>query len=127
MIEPFSFNNESLIGVGLTPKMLGNDEFEKYGYYTKYGPSTYSRRTILIIIMSAIIFITLVALYDVFRNYINNQYSKKALINPQSHNTNEEIEKALISNQENLNASITFAVFCIIVAVILIMIIYNFL
>lgn len=76
--------------------------------------------TILIVIISAIIFVTVIAIYDIIRALINNHYAELALTDPNSHNTPEDIQRTEIANTNSLLASIVFASVCVISAVILI-------
>lgn len=82
--------------------------------------------TILIVIISALIFVTVIAIYDVLRNTINNYYANIALLDPNSHNTPEEIERTQIANYNALISSLAFAASCLITALILIVIIVHF-
>ena len=91
------------------------------------NPTTSNRTAIIFIIISAIIFIAIVAVYDVIRNIINNYYAERALRDPKSTNTLQEIDNTLIGNYQGLIASIIFAVFSIIVAVILVYVLLKFL
>lgn len=74
--------------------------------------------TIFIIIISAIIFVTAVSIYDVFRNLINSYFAKLALQDPKSHNKPEDIERSIIANRDSLISSVFFAGFCLIIALI---------
>src|SRR5581483_11434818 len=76
--------------------------------------------TIVIVIISAILFVTVIAIYDVARNAISNYYAAQALRNPDSHNTPTEIEAALIANQQALIASGVFAAVCVLLALIIV-------
>jgi hypothetical protein len=84
--------------------------------------------TLIIIVISAIIFVTVIAIYDVFRNIIIDYFAKMALEDPRSHNRKQEIESTIIANNDAFKASIAFSLFCIITAIILVYIlIYKFL
>jgi hypothetical protein len=74
--------------------------------------------TIFIIIISAFIFITVIAIFDVIRNIINNYYAHRALTDPNSNNTQEDIERAEIANQNGLWSSIVFATVTFLIAII---------
>ena len=69
--------------------------------------------TILIIIISAIIFVTVVAAYDVIKTIIANYYAREALINPKSHNSKNDINRTIIANQNALIAAIVFSLVCV--------------
>jgi hypothetical protein len=79
-----------------------------------------TKGTLIIVIISAIIFVTIVAIYDVIRNSINNYYAKIALTNTQAQNTTQYINSNLIANTQALISSIVFAIVCIITAIIFI-------
>jgi hypothetical protein len=79
-----------------------------------------TRGTLMIVIISAIIFVTIVAIYDVLRNAINNYYSKIALADPKAKNKKQVIDSTLIANKQALISSIVFATVCIITAIILV-------
>lgn len=82
--------------------------------------------TILIVIISAIIFITVIALYDVIRNAISDFYATNSLTDPNAHYTPGEIIQTRIANRNALIASIVFAAFCVLSALVLIVIIMKF-
>lgn len=84
------------------------------------------RYTILLIIITAIIFITIVAIYDVIRNGITNYYARLALENKCSFNTSENISRTLIANEKSFQSSVVFACLAIVLAVILVILIIQF-
>ena len=92
-----------------------------------HGSTDNTSYTILIVIISAILFVTVVAIYDVLRNVINIYYANLALTDPNSHNTPEDIERTTIANQNSLWSSMLFAAICIISAIVIIFIIVQFL
>lgn len=114
---------QSLLGVGSTPKIFNLDVSDRQSteLYERrmHGP----RNTIIVIIISAMIFILLVSIYDVVRNIINNKYAKIALTNPKSKNTKDDIDRTLIANHQGLLASIIFSTFCMITTIIVLYII----
>lgn len=77
--------------------------------------------TIVLVIISAIIFVTVVALYDVIRTGLNTYFANQALIDPNSHNTQQDIEAAQIANQNIFIANIVFAAITFAIAVIAIL------
>ena len=83
--------------------------------------------TIIIVFISAIIFVTVIAIYDVFKSLITNYFARDALQDPNSHNKREDIERTIISNQDALKSNFWFALFCIITAIILISILIKLL
>jgi ABC-type Fe3+ transport system permease subunit len=74
------------------------------------------RYTVLIVIISAILFVTVVALYDVLRNIAVNYFADRALTDPRSGNTQQDIERTNIANENTLLASIVFALICVVTA-----------
>lgn len=127
--------DQSLLGVGANPDLIDTTKFiekdyvERAHYLGKEGGSNNNNATriILTIIISAIIFVTIVSIFDVFRNAINNYYAKKALLDPKSGNTQQEIDSTLIANHEGLISSIIFAVLCVIISIIVIYFAWSFL
>jgi hypothetical protein len=85
------------------------------------------RRTLIIIIISAIIFVTVISIYDVIKLLITNYFARQALVDPKSQNKREDIERTIISNQDSLKSSIWFSLFCLITGIILIWILIKFL
>lgn len=76
-------------------------------------------RTVVVpLIISGVVFLTILSIYEVFRNYISNHYAKIALIDPCSKNSKDTIHRTLIANYQRLRASIVFAIFCVIVVTI---------
>jgi hypothetical protein len=85
-----------------------------------------TKNNLLLIVMSAIISVAIISVYDVFRNAINNYYAEAALRDPKSNNTQSDIDSAVIDNQKGLIASVVFGIFCVIVAIILVVILVQF-
>lgn len=80
--------------------------------------------TILIIIISGLIFVTIITIYALMM--INNYYATIGLDDPNSHNTPKDIERTKIANQNGLWSSMVFVSVCIISGFILIVIILHF-
>lgn len=80
----------------------------------------------ILIIISAIIFVTIVSIYDVIRNAFNNYYAAKALEDPRANNAEADINRTLIANYQALIASIVFCGFCIFTGLILLYILSKF-
>lgn len=74
-----------------------------------------SLRTVAI---SAIIFVTIIALYDVLRNVINHYWINQALQDPDSANTVNDIKRTQIANTNRIWSSLTFALVCIGIAIV---------
>lgn len=78
-----------------------------------------SNRSIIILsIVGAILFILVVSLFDIVRNWINNYYAEKALRDSASNVSTDDINSTIIANYQSLIASIVFAIFCVIVGVV---------
>jgi len=76
--------------------------------------------TIIAVLISAFIFVTLISIYDVIRNAINNYYASITLNDPRIGNKPQDIISTEIANEERLLSSAVFAIFCMISSVILI-------
>ena len=74
--------------------------------------------TIIVIFISAILFVTIIAAYDILRNYIRNYYTKKTLLNKQFKTDPKDIRNTLITNEESLTSTIVFFIACFIIAII---------
>lgn len=83
--------------------------------------------TLIIIIMSAIIFVTIISIYDIIRNVINNYYANISLNDPNSHNNQDDIERTIIANNNELWSSIVFAIICLLSSIIFIPLLIHFL
>lgn len=81
---------------------------------------------IILVIITAILFVMIISIYDVIRNIINNYYADRALRDPVAANDPQDIESTLIGNREGLTASIVFAVFCVITGIPLIYILLKY-
>jgi len=79
-------------------------------------------------IINAIIFVTVIATYDVIRNLVNNYYAKIALHYNEDKDdiSQEQINRSIIANRETLISSGVFALICIILFVILIPILKSY-
>lgn len=82
---------------------------------------------ILITVISAIIFITAVAIYDVIRIFISNHFSSKVVEDPNFDSTEEEATREKIKERYSLISGLSFALFSLIVAIILIPLIVRYL
>ena len=99
---------------GLSEGLEGRVRLGKKQHPIKY--------TIIIILVSAVIFVTAVALYDVIRHIINNYYAKQVLIDlgEEDEETVRGIDRTLAANRGTLIASGIFALFCVVIAIILV-------
>lgn len=145
-----AYTPSATISNGLSTALAGTVEPGKFIDVSNLGPNDYySRRmhgpsvkksdqkteqktstlkySIIIVIISAIIFVTMISIYDVVRASFNILYSNIALTDPNSHNDPEAIQRVQISNRNQLWSTMTFCAFCIVTAVILVAIaIYVF-
>src|SRR5438105_15887759 len=92
----------------------------KIGIESRSSNSPSLKYTLILIIISAIIFVTIVSLYDVLRNFISKTYATATLNDPISHNLPEQIEATLLANNNAFYASLTFAGTCLLLAIVLI-------
>lgn len=118
--------NTAAIGVGAQPKILEEKLAERDKLYErrlheseeKDGAHESNKRLIIIIIISAIIFVTVIAVYDVIKQLLNNYYSNLALTDPNSNNSEEDINRTNIADYYTLIALVVFAIVTIIFAII---------
>jgi len=77
-----------------------------------------SATSLIMIFVSAVIFVTMVAIFEVLKNAINNYYAEIALNDPDVNNTPEDILTTTTANRYGLISSFVFAVICVIIAII---------
>jgi len=119
--------SESLLGVGANPDLIDTAHYiNKQVVKTATSNNNNPQRMILAIIISAVIFVTVVAIYSIIRNIITNYYTKKAITDPKAKLTPEVIETTLIYNKYGLVSSIVFAVVTIIIAIIAIYLSWSY-
>lgn len=124
-IEPTKF-----ISIRASDDVYQNDPNELYArrVHRPLDRTENMKYTIVIVMISALIFVTVIAIYDVIRNAINNYYANIALLDPNSHNDPDDIERTQIANNNELWSSMVFAAVCLVSAIILIiLLIYAFL
>ena len=80
---------------------------------------------LILIMISAIIFVTIIAMYDVAKVALSNAFAKEALKDPKSHNKRISIERTVVANAGALNASFTFAASCLVSTIIFIPILIS--
>lgn len=88
--------------------------------YDDAGQSRASIHTVILVMISAILFVTIIAMYDVVRNFIKDYYAKTELEVHRNELPTEDIIEAELANRENLQSSIVFALFSLITALIFI-------
>jgi hypothetical protein len=121
--------NIASVGVGAQSKILE----EKFSKDTRFNDdklhdnninekisnkNSVNFHTFIIIVISAIIFITVISIYDVIKGGLNYYYSYIALTDPNSHNTQDDIDKTVIADYYALISLIIFAIIAIIIALI---------
>jgi len=114
--------NDSLIGVADATKITdskrnGSKDYSNRRFHELSHGETI-RYTIIITCISAILFVTIVSIYDVLHNVINVYYNDLYLNDPHSHISQEDIERTKTSNKNTLIANCIFALICIVSAVI---------
>lgn len=102
-----------------------NDDSYQGGTYNPRNKNL--KYTLIVIVISAIIFVTIVSIYDTIRTVIKNYYAKIALTDPMSNNTKEDIDRTIVSNHDALKANFFFSLFCLVTGIILIWILLKFL
>jgi len=115
-IEPGKFFDTDRID---TPRSIVENDYRRVIAHNE-GDSGKIRYTIIIVIISAVLFITVVAIFQIVSNIIDNYYSKNALLNPLSNNTSEDVNRTLIANQNSLISTVMFALFCILASILLV-------
>lgn len=81
-------------------------------------PNNATYKLILAIIITIILFVTGIAFYDIIKSRISNHYSREALENVESDNSEEDIRRTEIANNAVYNANIAFFITCLIIDVI---------
>lgn len=126
----------SLYGVGATRALveeladLPEEEEEKLIKNRKTTTSSSTHdiiRLFLIILISAIIFVTVISIYEIIRTTLNYYFSASALHDENSHNAQDDIERTMIADYNQLLSTIAFAGICIIIAIILLPLIFYIL
>lgn len=127
--------NESLLGTAVSPRRFymsrsrvrsegglpeNSDESCEKGIRTSTNQSNEILDTIIAVFISAFIFVTLISIYDVIRNAINNYYASITLNDPRTNNKPQDILNTEIANEKGLISSAVFAIFCMISSIILI-------
>lgn len=113
-----SFQEQSLLGVsvGTNPKLLTEVILE--------DKKDDNLNLLLTVVVSAIIFVTVIALYEVIKVAISNYYDNIASMDPNSNYTQEEIERNVTSNYYELLSTVVFAIICLVIALIFIPILF---
>ena len=93
--------NTSLLGTADPLKFVDANRLESNDLYARkiHGSDDKNRSiryTIIIIIISAIIFVTVVSLYDIIRGYITNYFANKALHDPKFNDTTKDINNRIV-------------------------------
>jgi len=109
----------ALTGTIVSPLAIDAEESVEQRLYNPSSKPQTVTYTIIVIIISAILFVAVISLYDVIRSSINRYYADKSLVDPNSHNTPEDIERTQIANSNALLSTITFAIICVVLALLL--------
>lgn len=101
---------ESLIGAEATRQTFRGRTMAKDG----------SQNFIVQIIASALIFIVIIALYELIRAFISTDFANQALYDEKSKNDELEIRRTIVANHARIQTNITFAMIavCILIPVI---------
>ncbi len=84
--------------------------------------------TIITIIISALIFISIIAVFDVIKKIITNYYAEKTLKDPNLNNDTLNINRTFVANQQSLNSNIIFCLLSIFITFTLVpFLVYNYL
>jgi ABC-type Fe3+ transport system permease subunit len=118
---PNNLNTTSLLGTGTLTNFEIIEERPIHA-----SPATHNKHLITIIVLSAILFITIVAFYDIIKVMVNNYWANIALNDINSNNTPEEIQRSLVANADRLQATFIFALICLIIAFIFVPLLYYF-
>lgn len=115
--------NTSLIGVSDPTKFTDPDRIESLDLYARHPhgkltPEHTIRYTIIVVFISAVIFVTVISIYDVIKNGINYIFAKRALSDPESHNSSDSIHRTLVANKNTLVSSSVFCGVCIVISVV---------
>jgi len=133
-LNPNSYNGlgTSLFGISSSNRVIDVEKLNLEDYYKQdrdlierhiHGPrekGSNIKYQLIIILISAMIFVTAVAIYDIIRNTINYFYSDYSLRQNNGNNTEEEITIFLLANRNTIISSSIFALFCIITSLIFI-------
>ena len=116
---PFGYQNIALFGIAILLKFVDvfRDDVHKSLFVKKiHGleKSPSNKYTLIIVFISAIIFVTVISIYDVVRNIINYYYAKKVLTDKTINNDPKSITNTMTVNKNTLISSIIFSSFCII-------------
>lgn len=98
---------------------------EKIGRSREIGTDVY--QTVLIVIITAIIFIIIVSYFDVIRNIINSYYISKSLRDSHADNNEQDIIRTEIGDQNGVAASVVFAAVATVLGLCIIFLIMSFL
>ena len=114
--------NNSLIGVGAQIKILDEDNLLTTDLYGRriHAPikDNNQQHLLLVIILSAVLFVTIVATYDVIKASLNLGFSNLSLNDPRSLNTDEDIERTLTADMYAFYSILTFFGIALLIAII---------
>jgi len=117
--------SESLLGVGTT-NLIDTAKFNEKGLEDLHPEKNGLTNSILLVVISAIIFVTVVSFYDVLRTFINATFAKIALEDPRAKNTEQDIISTEIANKEAVISSLTFFAFSLLLGILIVSVIYRY-
>ena len=113
--------------VGLSTSLVGVMDVNTSYYDSRIGsPSKQYEnplsiyRTVLLTLVSAVLFVTAISIYDIIRQRIVTYYARRAIEDPDACNDPQLIRRTLIVNRESFASTVTFSLVCIIIALIII-------
>ncbi len=82
---------------------------------------------LVVVFISALIFISVNSIYDVVKISVSNLYTETALLNVQSTNKIDDIERTITVNEHNLKASALFATICVLSTITILLLTFKIL
>ena len=125
-LYPSSFDlNKSLIGMTepgkfIDPLRIESRDLTSRNIHGHISHEDTIRYTIVITCISAIIFVTIISMYDVLRNIVNSYYTENYFENSNNNMSEDDITRIRISNKNTIISSVIFSLLCILSAIILI-------
>ena len=110
--------NQSLLGIDIVTR--DPVTYEERVSDLKHSVSRITINTVLTVIVSALVLVAVLSIYDVIKAWLNRHYIEIALDNPKANYSKEEIERTLIENTENLRSVSIFALITVISAIVII-------
>lgn len=67
---------------------------------------------IFVVIITALIFVTVLALFELIRSIINHYCRQRTFTNPRSQHSRKEVINTLIESRETINANMMYTLVC---------------